>query len=156
MEVTKPIIFGNGAVFVDRSAFAVYMNESHPNHQKAASYFFEMDDLERPLVTLNLIIYELHEWLVEQAGHDHAQFFLNCIQKAESNKALTIIPVDEEIENEAVRLMIEKPEYELTFSRACAITVMNEFDIRRIFSFDPYYNGLSKQYTQFQIVPSQL
>jgi predicted nucleic acid-binding protein len=147
--------FDKGAIFIDRSAFSVYMNEEHPFHRKASSYFFEMDDLERPLVTVNLIIYELHEWLLDNAGYDHAQFFLNCIQKAEKNKALTVIPVDEEIETEAVRLMIEKPEYELTFLRACALTVMNMFDIKRIFSFDPYYNGISKEYITFQTVPSQ-
>jgi len=146
---------GNKAIFLDKSALLVFMDQYHPHHAKAVSYFLEWDDLERPLVTLNFIVYELHQWLLEHSGYDHAQFFLNVVQKAEQNRVLTVLSVDEELEQEALHMITDQPQYELSFIRACILLVMGQLEIRRIFSFDPFYKGVMKYFPHIQLIPSE-
>lgn len=144
------------SVFLDSSAFLVFMDVEHAYHQKAVSLFYEFDDLERPLVTLNLIVYQVHEWLKEKSGFADAQFFLQAIRKAEQSQVLTIIPVEEGLERTALRLMDENPEHELTFLTACSLTAMNQMGMRRICSFDQQFNGISRIFPRIQVVPSQI
>lgn len=144
------------SIFLDTSAFLVFMDAEHAYHLKAASLFYDFDDLNRPLVTLNLIVYQVHDWLKDKSGFADAQFFLQAVRKAEQNQLLTIIPVEEGIERSALRLMDENPEQELTFLTACSLTAMNQFGMRRIFSFDRQLEWISHLFPRIQVVPSQI
>ncbi len=143
------------SVFLDTTAFLVFMDVEHAYHQKAVSLFYDLDDLERPLVTLNLIVYQVHEWLKDKSGFADAQFFLQAIRKAEQSQILTIIPIEEGIERSALRLMDENPEHELTFLTACSLTAMNQLGLSRIFSFDRQLDWISRLFPRIQVMPSQ-
>ncbi|MEW9668604.1 type II toxin-antitoxin system VapC family toxin [Ammoniphilus sp. 3BR4] len=142
------------SVFLDRSALAAFMDSTHPLHQKAVHFFFGLDDLQQPLITLNLTIYEMHEWLRNQVGFQQAHFFLNVIKRAEQAKVLTIIPIDDAIEQEALNLMLEHPEYEFTYLEACTFTVIHELGVYRIFSLDPNVKRIAQAWPEVQIVPT--
>ncbi len=142
------------SVFLDRSALEAFMDPSHPFFRKAAAFFYGLDDFKQPLITLNLIIYELHERVREQAGPEQAQFFINAIKRAEQVRVLTIISVDESIEQEAARLMLEHQGDGLSFLEACTLIVMNDLGIQRLFSFSDQWAHISREWTNLQIVPS--
>lgn len=142
------------SVFLDRSALAAFMDKAHPFHQKAVQFFFGLDDLQQPLVTLNLTVYEIHEWLRNHVSFQQAQFFLNVIKRAEQASVLTVIPVDDAIEQEALSLMIEHPEYEFTYLEACTFTVIHELGVYRIFSLDPNFKRIAQAWPEVQIVPT--
>ncbi|WP_134702083.1 type II toxin-antitoxin system VapC family toxin [Ammoniphilus sp. YIM 78166] len=142
------------AVFLDRSALEAFMNPSHPFYRRAASFFYGLDDFKQPLVTINLMIYELHERIREQAGPEQAQFFINVMKRAEQVGVLRVIAVNESIEQEAARLMLEHHEDGLSFLEACTLVVMHDLGIQRLFSFSSQWNRISLDWSHLQIVPT--
>lgn len=142
------------AVFLDRSALEAFMDPSHPFFRKAAAFFYGLDDFKQPLITINLMIYELHERIREQAGPEQAQFFINVIKKAEQTGVLTVVSVDASIEQEAARLMLEYQEEGLSFLEACTLVVVHDLGIQRLFSFSNQWTRISLDWSYLQIVPT--
>ncbi|RXT06583.1 type II toxin-antitoxin system VapC family toxin [Ammoniphilus sp. CFH 90114] len=150
----EQIPYQEKSVFIDRSAFKAFMDPKHPLCRKAASFFYGLDDLQQPLVTLNLVIYELHEWVRDQEGLDQAQFFLNAMKRAEQLGVLSIITVDESVEQEASRLMLEQQDYGLSFVEACTLVVIHDLGINRLFSLESRWSRVSRDWPDLQIVPT--
>jgi predicted nucleic acid-binding protein len=144
------LLHNNHSVFIDQSAFQAYLDSHDPRHIKARSLFLELDDLERPLVTTNFIVFEIHDWLRDQAGYDSAQFFLNAIEKTLQKGLLSVLPIHEEFEHDARELLLEYPEHEFSLVEALTVAVVGRHQIQRVFSFNPKFRQIPK----LRIMPS--
>jgi predicted nucleic acid-binding protein len=146
----------NHSVFVDKTAFIPFMNPEHPRYLKARSLFLELDDLERPLVTSNLVIFDIHEWLRNEIGYEHAQFFMNTVNKAVQKEILSLIPVYEKLEEEAKVLLLDHPDFEFSMVEALTVTGMKKHNIYRIFSFNPRFRNLTELQPEIKVIPSSI
>jgi predicted nucleic acid-binding protein len=146
----------NQSVFIDKTAFIPFMNPEHPRYLKARSLFLELDDLERPLVTSNFVIFDTHEWLRNEIGYDHAQFFMNTVNKAVQKGALSLVPVYEKLEEEAKELLIDYPNFEFSMIEALTVTGMKKHNIYRIFTFNPRFRNLTKLQPEIKVIPSSI
>jgi predicted nucleic acid-binding protein len=144
------------AVFIDKTAFIAFMNIENPRHTKARSLFLELDDLERPLVTTKYVIYETHEWLRNNIGYEHAQFFLNTIDKSLHKGMLSILTVNEEWEQEAKDLLIENPGYEFSMPEALVAITVSKHHVDRIFSFNTKFRQLPQLQPNIKVMPSSI
>jgi predicted nucleic acid-binding protein len=142
------------AVFVDQSAFASFMDVNDPNYDKARSFFLELDDLDRPLVTTNYAIIETHQWLRNRHGYEHAQFFLEKVEQAITKKSLLLISGSTEFEQESKRLLTDCPDLQLSLSEALTAVVLITYRMKRIFTFNPSYAFLSKLDAGIRVMPS--
>ncbi|GAB7386889.1 hypothetical protein BSNK01_07250 [Bacillaceae bacterium] len=146
--------FYKQSVFIDKSAFIAFMNSGHPCHRKARSVFLELDDLERPLVTSSPVISEVHAWLRDNVGYDHAQFFLNAIDKAVQREVLHVLAMDREIEREAKALLFEYPDFALSLPEAIILVMMTKNGIERLFTFNRHFAALPLNETNIKVIPS--
>ncbi|PZE21750.1 type II toxin-antitoxin system VapC family toxin [Paenibacillus xerothermodurans] len=142
------------AVFVDETAFASFMDPTDPYYAKARSLFLDLDDLERPLITTNYVLVDAHQWLKNQCGYEHAQFFLDTLEKALAKNTLTIISGCPEYEQESRRLLTDCPDLRLSLSEALTAVVLITHRIKRIFTFNPSFIFLSKLDAGIKVMPS--
>lgn len=152
-EQPDPINFEQ-AVFVDQTAFTSFMDPQSTHYSKARSLFLDLDDLDRTLVTTNYILFETHQWLRNKYGFEHAQYFLETMEKASAKSKLTIISGRPEFENESKRLIVDCPDLQLSLSEAMTAVVMITYRIKRIFTFNPSYAFLPKLDTKIKVLPS--
>lgn len=145
---------GNHSVFIDKTAFLAFMNPENSRHAKARSVFLELDDLERPLVTTHFVIAETHEWLRDHVGYDHAQFFLNTIDKTSYKGVLSFLTVNENWEKDAKELLLEYPNYEFSMGEAITAMIILKYQIDRIFTFNSRFRQLPKLYSGIKVIPS--
>lgn len=144
----------NQCVFVDKTAFMAFMNPENPQYIKARSLFLELDDLERPLVTTNPIVFHTHEWLRDEFGYEQAQFFMNSIEKAVHRGTLQVLSVNKEFDKDAKSFLIEQSKYEFSLLEAETIVVLLKNQMKRIFTFNAKFHRLPDLYTDIKIIPS--
>ncbi|WP_409346343.1 hypothetical protein [Paenibacillus sp. MBLB4367] len=142
------------AVFLDESALKAYMNPDDPNYLKARSVFHELDDMERRLVTTNVVIFDVHQWLKQACSYTEAEYFINTIDKAVALDKLTIVSGSSVIEKESRQLLIDCPQFELSLNEAMTSIVMITHQIKRIFTFNRSYSALTQMFTEIKIIPS--
>jgi len=142
------------AVFLDETALKAFMNPEDPNYLKARSVFHELDDMERLLVTTNVVIFDTHQWLKKASSYTEAEFFINTIDKAVALDKLMIIPGSSTTEKESRQLLIDCPQFEFSLSEAMTAVVMITHQIKRIFTFNRSYSALPQMFTEIKIIPS--
>ncbi|TDF99868.1 hypothetical protein E1757_07835 [Paenibacillus piri] len=142
------------SVFVDLTAFSSFMDPHDAYYAKARSLFLDLDDLDRTLVTTNYVMFETHQWLRNRYGFEHAQFFLETMDKAAAKSKLTIISGQPEFESESRRLITDCPDLQLSLSEAVTAVVMITYQIKRIFTFNPNYAFLPKLDSGIKVLPS--
>jgi predicted nucleic acid-binding protein len=142
------------AVFVDLSAFTSFMDPNDPFYAKARSFFLDLDDLDRPLITTNYVIIETHQWLRNNYGYEHAQLFLESIEQAITKDMLTILSGSPEFEHESKRLLTDCPDLQLSLSEALTAVVLITYRMKRIFTFNPSYAFLSRLDAGIRVMPS--
>lgn len=144
------------SVFIDKTAFIAFININNPRHSKARSLFLELDDLERPLVTTKYVIFDTHEWLRDNIGYDHAQFFLNTIDKTIHKGVLSLLPVNEEWEQEAKELLLDNPGYEFSLPESLIAITIVKHHVDRVFSFNLKFRQLPQLYSNIKVMPSSI
>ncbi|NOU94194.1 hypothetical protein GC093_13345 [Paenibacillus sp. LMG 31456] len=142
------------AVFVDQTAFTSFMDPQSPYYSKAKSIFLDLDDLERTLVTSNYVMFDTHQWLRNNFGFEHAQYFLDTMETAAAQSKLVIISGRSEFENESKRLIVDCPDLQLSLSEAVTAVIMITYQIKRIFTFNPSYAFLPKLDSGIKVLPS--
>ncbi|CAG7617943.1 hypothetical protein PAESOLCIP111_02065 [Paenibacillus solanacearum] len=142
------------AIFLEQSALTAFMNPEDPYYLKARSLFFDLDDMDRRLVTTNHVLFETHQWLRNHFDYADAQFFLNTMDKAVQQGVLTVISGRPELEQEAKRLILEFPNYQFSLSEALIAVVMLTYQMKRIFTFNPNYGFLAKLDREIKVIPS--
>ncbi|CAG7642606.1 type II toxin-antitoxin system VapC family toxin [Paenibacillus allorhizosphaerae] len=142
------------AIFLEQSALTAFMNPEDPYYLKARSLFFDLDDMDRQLVTTNNVLFDTHQWLRNHFDYADAQFFLNTMDKAVQKGVLTVISGRPELEQEAKRLILEFPNYQFSLTEALIAVVMLTYQMKRIFTFNPNYAFLSKLDREIKVIPS--
>ena len=142
------------AVFLDQTALTSLMDEQQAHHNQARAIFMDLDDLERPLITTNYVVFETHQWLRNQFGFDHAQFFLDIIDQAAAKGIIKIIPGSTELEQESKQLISSYPDLRLSLSEALTAVVMLSYQVKRIFTFNRNYGFLPTLDADIKIMPS--
>jgi predicted nucleic acid-binding protein len=142
------------AVFVDQTALTSLMDPQSAYYSKARSLFLDLDDLDRSLVTTNYVMFDTHQWLRNNYGYEHAQFFLDTMEKAAAQSKLGIISSRPEFENESKRLLVDCPDLQLSLSEAVTAVVMISYQIKRIFTFNPSFAFLPKLDSTIKVMPS--
>ncbi|GAA3406347.1 type II toxin-antitoxin system VapC family toxin [Paenibacillus hodogayensis] len=142
------------SVFVEQSAWMAFMNPEDPFYLQARSMFFELHDLERPLSTTNSVLFETHQWLRDEFDYADAQMFLNTVDKAVQQSALTLIPGSPELEQEARRLLLEYPDCRFSLNEALNAVVVLHHGMKRVFTFNSNYAFLSRIDRDIKVLPS--
>ena len=144
----------DNSVFIDKSAFQAYINPDDPNHEKAYTYFLELDDLDRRFTTTNVVIFSIHQWLRDQFGYMYAEFFLNVVDKSVHKGKLSIIPGTPELEERARQFLLQCADYEITLEEALNAVVVSDYRIRRILTFNPKYSIMQKMDANVRTIPT--
>lgn len=144
------------SVFLDESALAAYMNPDHPHYGKARSFIMDMEDMDRPFVTTSQNIFDLHEWLRDNYGYSHAEYFLDIIDRSVQSGRLLLISGNPQIEKEAKQFLIQCPELRYSLHEATTAVVLLTYRIRRIFTFNRSYLKLPALYQEIRVIPSSL
>ncbi|NHN30581.1 type II toxin-antitoxin system VapC family toxin [Paenibacillus agricola] len=142
------------AVFLDQSALSSLMDEQHIHYSRAKALFLDLDDLERPLITTNYIVFDTHQWLRNSFGFDHAQFFIDIVDQSAAKGIIKIIPGSPELEQESKQLISSCPDLRLSLSEALTAVVMLSYQVKRIFTFNKNYDFLSTLDSDIKVMPS--
>jgi predicted nucleic acid-binding protein len=142
------------AVFLDQTALTSLMDEQQPHYSRARALFLDLDDLERPLLTTNYVVFDTHQWLRNRFGFDHAQFFVDLVDQAAAKEVIRIIPGSPELEQESKQLIGSCPDLRLSLSEALTAVVMLSYQVKRIFTFNPNYAFLPKLDAEIKVMPS--
>ncbi|UUZ79603.1 hypothetical protein LJK88_31405 [Paenibacillus sp. P26] len=153
MQIHEEIQYSQ-AVFLEQTALAAFMNPDDPYYLKARALFYDLDDLDRKLVTTNYVLFDTHQWSRNHFDYADAQIFLNTMDKAVQQGVLTIISGRPELEQESKRLILDFPNYQFSLSEAMTAVVMLSYQIKRIFTFNPSYGFLPKLDREIKVMPS--
>lgn len=140
-------------VFVEQSAFIAFMDSQQSQYSKARSFFLDLDDLERGFVTSNYVISTVHQWLRDHYPYKHAEYFLDIIEQSMDKGKLAVIPGNMELEQEAKVLLIQHPHLELSLDEAVTTIILLNYQIGRIFSFNPVYHFLNSLHPELRVIP---
>ncbi|WP_240418581.1 type II toxin-antitoxin system VapC family toxin [Paenibacillus periandrae] len=142
------------AVFLDQTALTALMDEQQTDYNRARALFLDLDDLERPLITTNYVIFDTHQWLRNRCSFDHAQFFIDIIDQSVAKGVLKVISGSPELEQESKQLIGSCPELRLSLSEALTAVVMLSYQVKRIFTFNPNHSFLPKLDGEIKVMPS--
>ncbi|TVY11460.1 type II toxin-antitoxin system VapC family toxin [Paenibacillus cremeus] len=142
------------AIFLEQTALTAFMNPNDPYYLKARALFFELDDMDRHLVTTNYVLFDTHQWLRNHFDYADAQVFLNTMDKAVQQGVLTVLSGRPELEQESKRLILDFPSYQFSLTEALTAVVMLSYQMKRIFTFNPNYTFLSKLDRDIKVIPS--
>lgn len=141
-------------VFVEQSAFIAFMDPTHPHYHRARSFFMDLDDLERHMVTTNYVVFDTHEWLRNEHHYKQAEYFLDVIEQSVAQEKLTIIPGSSELEQQAKSFLSKHSHYEFSLGEAATSVALLHYNIERIFTFNPVYRSLQNLNPDLKIIPS--
>jgi predicted nucleic acid-binding protein len=144
----------NQAVFLDQSALTSLMDEQQAHYHKARTLFMDLNDLERPLITTNYVVFDTHQWLRNRFGYEHAQFFVDIVDQAAAKGIIEIIAGSVELEQESKQLINSCPELRLSLSEALIAVVMLSYQVKRIFTFNTNYQFLPTLDAEIKVMPS--
>jgi predicted nucleic acid-binding protein len=142
------------AVFVDETAWTAFLNAADVRYLRARTIFLDMDDLDRDLVTTNAVVFHVHESLRNEYGYDLADYFLNVVEKAAAVGRLAVIPGSYELEQQARKLLFERPALQLSLSEAMIAAVVTGYDIKRVFTFNPQLERLRTLDPDIKLLPT--
>ena len=142
------------SVFLDETALMAFMNSDHVHYTKARTLFYDLDDLDRKLVTTNHVIFDTHQRLRNHFGYTHAEYFIRIMDKAGALGKLDIISGNPQLEQEAKLLLEERPEYEFSLTEAFTAMVVITWRIKRVFTFNPKYDLLRNLDSEIKVIPS--
>lgn len=116
--------------FVD-SSFWIALNYRRDAHHADASRLWR--DRRTALLTSPLVLGETWTFLRRRAGHDHATSFLKALRRV---RALTVVHVDETLEDEAWRWLQRHDERPYSFVDATSFASMRRRRLREALAFD--------------------
>jgi predicted nucleic acid-binding protein len=142
------------AVFVDETALTAFLNAADAHYLRARTIFLDMDDLDRDLVTTNAVVFHVHESLRNDYGYDLADYFLNAVEKASAVGRLAVIPGSFELEQQSRKLLLDRPELQLSLSEAMTAAVVTGYGIKRVFTFNPRLDRLRALDPDIKLLPT--
>src|SRR5437763_1305579 len=106
-------------IFVDTSYWVALRNRRDPHHNDAVALL--QSHADGGLVTSNHVRGETWTYLRRRMGHGSAVDFLDALQRS---PRIRVIPVPEEVEDEALRWLRRRDEREYSFVDATSFAMM--------------------------------
>jgi predicted nucleic acid-binding protein len=116
--------------FVDTSFWVAYRFRKDQHHDVAVALWL---DRSHPLLTTNHVVGETWTFLRRRAGHAEAVGFIDNIEKS---TRLSIVRIDEAIEEAAWQWLRRHDERDYSFGDATSFEVMRRERIREALAFD--------------------
>ena len=120
-------------VFIDTSAFYALVDWKDKNHKRAHRVRDSMRGKIMRLYTSDYIFDESVTLIRTKLGFDAA---LNFGTRMRASKAVKMLRVTEEIENEAWEIFSRYKDKELSFTDCTSFALMEKFEITNAFAFD--------------------
>jgi hypothetical protein len=124
-------------LFIDTSGWVAVNNPRDDLHLAAADFFRDkVFHKYRGLITTNLVIAEAHAYLLKICGRDPALKFLARIN---SSTRIDIVRPDQDMEEEALRLLFKYQDQDFSFCDAVSFVVMKSLGVKDAFAFDALF-----------------
>ncbi|MEX2236677.1 MAG: PIN domain-containing protein [Dehalococcoidia bacterium] len=122
-------------IFVDTSFWIAVQAPRQRLHQQAVQLFRQV---QRPLLTTNLVLGESWTVIVRRAGHHNG---LRLLDRLTTTMRLRIVPVSDSLEAEAWRWLRRHDERTYSFVDATSFAVMRSLDIQEALAFDEDFSA---------------
>jgi len=123
-------------IFIDTSGFYALEDMSDQNHPAAKVYWGEIAKKKIPLFTTNYIFDETYTLLRISLGYKKAIRFGESIKES---SVAQVIQVDEEIQEEAWKIVKNYDDKDFSFTDCTSFVVMKNMGLEVAFSFDKHF-----------------
>ena len=134
-------------ILVDSDSFIALVKEDDDNHQKAKEYFAQLDELPVMLVTTKYVFAEVATVLSQRVSHAVSIQFVDTLL-AEPQAIKFIDAHSDSIFDSAVDFFKKQSSKNVSFVDCTNMAVMQNFNIRYIFSFDKTYKTNNFMYAE--------
>lgn len=132
-------------IFVDASAWVARFKRDDRDHQRAVDIFRGQIPDDIPLITSNVVLYEVLTVLSMKAGKEHAlQFGHWFYEKAVKRGMITQVFVDEAVEQKAWQLFQSVANKNVSFVDCTSVVLAADWDASEIVTFDKHFSQLIK------------
>lgn len=121
------------AAFVDSGAWIAFFRARDGHHREAEALFRRAIDEKTPLLTTNLVLAEVHRFVLHRAGIRPAALALDRIV---TSRHVTVRFAESNHDEEARRWIARFADQRLTYTDAVSFAVMKEAGIHRALTFD--------------------
>jgi hypothetical protein len=124
---------GPRRAFIDSGGWIALFSARDAHHAEANRLFREAATKRMELLTTNLVLAEVHRFLLFRAGTEPA---LRSIEKVEASKLLRIIFPDAAYHRSALRWLARFSDQEVSYTDAVSFSVMERMRCRAVVTFD--------------------
>ena len=122
------------SVFVDTSAVFAFLDDDDAEHQTADRMWGQLVDAAECLITTNYVVLETATLLQRRLGFWWVEQF-----ETTALPLLSVVWVDEEVHNIAMRVVIATHERELTLVDCTSFEIMRRLGVSHAFAFDKHF-----------------
>lgn len=124
-------------IFTDSSAWIAWFKKDDSNHQRAQQIIESQIPADIPLLTSNLVLYEVLTVLSMRAGKNRSlEFGKWFFEKALPSETIQYVFVNEAQENKAWNLFCSIKNKDISFTDCASAIISKEWDVREILTFD--------------------
>jgi uncharacterized protein len=120
-------------VFIDTGAFVARYLKKDSLHTKATALWLKIEKAPVQCIVSPLVIHEVATLLSRRAN---PLFAAEKIRSIYLSSRFRILRSDNDMEIEALRVMEKYADLPLSYADALSISIMREYNIKRIFTFD--------------------
>ena len=124
---------GRARAFVDSSAWIAFLRASDGHHREAEAMLRRAVDEKIPLLTTNLVLAEVHRFVLHRAGIRAAAIALDRIA---TSPHVSVCFADAKHDREARRWIARFSDQRITYTDAVSFAVMTDATIRSALTFD--------------------
>ena len=132
-------------IFVDSNVWVACFHKNDTNHEKAKKLIENLPK-DTPLLTSNLVIYEVLTVLSMRAGKERANKFGEWFFPLASGKIIGELFVDEALEYQAWTLFKNIKQKDISFADCASAVIAKEYDLRYILTFDRHFKIFEKEF----------
>ncbi len=122
-------------IFVDAGAFIARFRRSDDHHALAQWGWVQLEKLNRPCFTSNLVIAEAARGIARTVGAVAAVTVVKSILESD----ITVLRGSVEEESDALTLMLKYADQKIGFTDCVSFVEMRRNKIRRVFGFDRHF-----------------
>ena len=123
-------------LFVDTGAWFVLADKSDQFHDSAIKIYPDLFKRYHLLTTTNLIVAETYNLIRRALGYQPAITFLENLS---ASPRITKIYSEANLEDKAEKILRKYADQDFSFTDAVSFTVMDEYGIKKAFSFDQHF-----------------
>ena len=132
-------------IFIDSNVWVARFHKGDTNHKKAKELIENLPK-DTPLLTSNLVIYEVLTVLSMRAGKEQASKFGKWFFSLASSKIISELFIDEALEYQAWSLFRNIKQKDVSFADCASVVIAKEYDLRNILTFDRHFKIFEKEF----------